>query len=317
MTTKVRTLEIEAAQHALDAIEARRQLVKYRLEYHEQLLDEGEVAAETVQQVSKHVATVFQAASFGARVIAGVVHTAPEAGAPTALKYGGKQLGDSAEAWADAFRDIGAVSESISSSAGLEASFRRRDQGWEHQAQLATRELSELDKQYAAADIRKRMAERALQIHEKTIEQSDELFELYNEKFSTLGLYTWLSASLQRLYRDAYNHAYAMAKLAEQAYRFERNVEGIGLIAGTYWDPARAGLLAGENLLSALLSMERQYLETNTRALEIDQAFSLTNIAPNALLQLKEQGSCTFDLGRSFSISFIADIIAAELNRFA
>ena len=42
--------------------------------------------------------------------------------------------------------------------------------------------------------------------------------------------------------------------------------------------------------------MELRYMETNTRSMEIDQAFSLTQIDPSALLTLKTTGECEFTL---------------------
>jgi hypothetical protein len=46
--------------------------------------------------------------------------------------------------------------------------------------------------------------------------------------------------------------------------------------------------------------MERRYLETNYRKNEIDQAFSLTQIDPAALLTLKQTGTCTFTIPEVF-----------------
>jgi hypothetical protein len=67
-------------------------------------------------------------------------------------------------------------------------------------------------------------------------------------------------------------------------------------VEGSYFESSRGGLLAGERLLMALQTMERRYLETNYRKNEIDQAFSLTQINPAALLVLKQTGECTFDI---------------------
>ena len=49
-----------------------------------------------------------------------------------------------------------------------------------------------------------------------------EVIDFFADKFSNLGLYTYLSRSLQQLHREANNTALAMAPLAEHAYRFER-----------------------------------------------------------------------------------------------
>jgi len=48
------------------------------------------------------------------------------------------------------------------------------------------------------------------------------------------------------------------------------------------------------------MSMERRFIETNHRNLEIDQSFSLSQIDPRALIRLKETGECDFTLAEIF-----------------
>jgi hypothetical protein len=84
-----------------------------------------------------------------------------------------------------------------------------------------------------------------------------------------------------------------MARLAEQAYRFERPGD-TSVFVGGEWDASRSGLLAGERLLMALQNMDKRFIETNTRQAEINQSFSLAQIAPEAIIDLKETGHCEF-----------------------
>ena len=91
-----------------------------------------------------------------------------------------------------------------------------------------------------------------------------------------------------------------MAMLAQQAYRFERGDDTLPGLSLAYWDPTHAGLLAGEQLLIDLQSLERRYLETNYRTLEIDQPFALSQIDPQALLDLRETGECTFTINEAY-----------------
>ncbi len=46
--------------------------------------------------------------------------------------------------------------------------------------------------------------------------------------------------------------------------------------------------------------MERRFIETNHRKLEIDQSFSLSQIDPRALIRLEETGTCDFTLAEIF-----------------
>jgi hypothetical protein len=176
----------------------------------------------------------------------------------------------------------------------LEAGFHRRDQDWKHQVEVAKRELTQIDKQITAAEIRRDIAVRSYEVHQRSIDQTQEAFEFMRDRFSNFGRFTWLSAELQKLNRMAFNAALAMARLAEKAYRFERPDEAGPLLSESYWDAGNAGLLAGDRLLLDLQQLERRFIETNYRTLEIEQSFSLAQLAPLALLSLRELGSCEF-----------------------
>ena len=119
----------------------------------------------------------------------------------------------------------------IAASAGLEASFQRRREGWQHQKELAERDLKSFDRQIEAARLRVQIAERSLELHDQGIEQLDEALELMDGKFTSLGLYTWLATRLRRLYRDGYQNAMGLARLAEQAFRFERGEDAAEAVA--------------------------------------------------------------------------------------
>jgi hypothetical protein len=124
------------------------------------------------------------------------------------------------------------------------------------------------------SEIRSLIAEKDLENHEKTMEQADELYDFYKNKFSNLTVYNYLASTLNRLYREAYNVAYDMAKMAESAYQFEIDNSEY-FIANDNWQFDRAGLLAGERLLLQLQKMEQRYIEKNVRTPEITQSFSL------------------------------------------
>jgi hypothetical protein len=214
--------------------------------------------------------------------------------------WGGQQAHKLLAHFAQFFGTIASMQDSIAASAGLEAGFSRREEGWKFQKKQAEKELEEIDVQIRVADLRIEIADQAVKIHERSIDQQQEILDYFHDKFTEVGLYTWLSTNLQRLFRDAYNNAYAMAKLAEQAYRFERGDDAAELIGPNHWEASRAGLLAGERLLIDLQNLERRYLETNYRGLEIDQTFSLTQIAPDALMQLRTTGVCDFYIPEIF-----------------
>src|SRR3546814_5945931 len=81
-----------------------------------------------------------------------------------------------------------------------------------------------------------------------------------------------MASTLQSIYRKAFNSAFSVARLAEQAYRFERPGDTATLLEPTYWEAGKAGLLSGEKLAVDLVAMEKRYLETNYRTLEITRS---------------------------------------------
>jgi hypothetical protein len=114
-----------------------------------------------------------------------------------------------------------------------------------------------------------------------------------------LGLFNWQATLLQRVYRGAYSNALALARLADEAFRYERGTNDFSIDA-SYWDAGHAGLGAGEQLLLALQSLELRFMETNHRTHEVDQAFSLQQVAPAAILALRRTGTCDFAIPELF-----------------
>ena len=299
MTSRSRRLEIDSANESIKVLNDRIESLSYQLGHYESLIAEHLIPSERIQQISRHLASAVQVAPMVLDIWAGISKLIPQVGSPFAMKWGGLELGHSAESWASVAKDVVKAAEAVATSAGLEAGFERRSEGWKHQKKLLQYELKQAEKNLRIAEIRRDILLEADRIHQKNIEHLQDVMDFYGEKFSSLGLYTWLSSTMQRLFKEAYTNALSIARLAEQAYRYERDDTTI-FIDGSYFESSRAGLLAGERLLMALQSMERRYLENNYRKNEMDQAFSLTQINPAALLLLKQSGSCTFSIPELF-----------------
>jgi hypothetical protein len=300
MTTQLRRSEISAAEDSLVALERQKEAAEYRRGFYQQLINQERNLTEGIQSKMRHIASGIYITEGFLQFLGGVVALTPQIGAWTAMKYGGVELSGSAGKFANSINATAKVAEAIAASTGLEAGFERRKEGWQHQQDLAQRDVQILDKQIEAARIRKQIAERSLELHEESIEQLDELLELTDGKFTNLGRYTWLSTRLRHLYRGAYQNAMALARLAEQAFHFERDDETSPGLGTSHWDATNAGLLAGEQLLIDLQNLERRFLETNHRSLEVDQAFALSQVSPSALIQLRETGDCSFTIPELF-----------------
>ena len=299
MASKSRTMEIDSVNEGIKALNDRIESLTYQLNYYEGLISQNLNDNEYLQSDSRHGVSKIRITEATIGFLSGTLKLLPQLGSPFAMKYGGVETGGSISELATATGSLATILENIGASAGLEAGFERRKQGWQHQKKLMQYALKQAEKNLVAAEIKRDILIESEKIHQKNIEHNSEVMEFYGDKFSNLGLYTWLSSTMQRLFKEAYNNAYAIAKLAEQAYRFERD-DNTNFIGGNYFESPRAGLLAGERLLMGLQAMERRYLETNYRKNEIDQAFSLTQLDPAALLLLKQTGTCEFSIPEVF-----------------
>ncbi len=296
LTVEVRQWEYEAAVATLESLQRRRTSIEHRRAYVQGLVDQGLIGAEWTQRISRLFAALLGGTAAGVAFIGSGLHLAPSLGSPFAVKYGGKETGDSATDAAVAVRSLADIADLTATSAAMEATFERRDQGWHRDMQSAEDDLAEIDKQIEGAVLRRRIAERAIRQHATALEQADELYDLYRDRFTSAGLYSWLANETKRLYREAYNATYALARLAERAYRFERNDDATVSLQANYWDASRAGLRAGERLLLDLLRLERRFIETNNRTFEIEQPFSLLQLDAAALVELRQTGRCEFEI---------------------
>jgi hypothetical protein len=293
LSTQLKKQQTEQAKVSLKIVQENKKGIEIRKAHFENLVNEGLTSWEIAQQVSKHVATGIKLAESVVHFSAAITYLIPQVGSPFAMKYGGQELGHSGVEFAEWAGSMAQIAEAISSSAALEAGNQRREQDWQHQVENLAQDLVGLNEQVRNAEIAVQVAELDLELHLKNIEQYEELFEFYTTKFAGFDHYTFLVRELQRLYRMAYNMANDVAIQAQAAFEFERRgVEGVmgGFVQSNNWNNERIGLLAGENLLLQLMQMEQEFYNTDKRKIEITQHFSLLQIAPEKLLELKITG---------------------------
>ena len=296
MTKDVKTKQLQEAQHQAQAMAETETNVQNRIDHYNDLISGGLNGPENAEQISQHTASIARGTVSTVQLAAAIVHLAPQIGSFFAMKWGGKEMGDSARDMAAVAESTAAIANDIAASAALTASFQRREQEWRHNLLQAQQELKQVQEQHLAADIRAAIAERELDIHQISIDRAAELDDFYKNKFSRLGLYNYLATTLTRLHHTAYHVAEELAKMTQRAYQFERNDDNTVFIAPDNWQADQAGLLAGERLTLQLQQLENAYLAKNTRQLDVTQTFSLALVDPHALLQLRETGSCEFTL---------------------
>lgn len=217
-------------------------------------------------------------------------------GAGVSVHFGSTQLAAAPAAVARVYHAVAAWHQYKASLSGRMASFQWREHDWGLQGNLAAREIEQIDKQIVTAMIRQEIAQRELNNHDRQIENAKEIEQVLSTKFTREALYDWMQQKVARLYSDAYQMSYDLAKKAERAFRFERGLTTSNFIQFGYWDSLRKGLLAGEQLYLALKQMERAYLDQNKREYEITKHISLMLHNPLALIALKETGWCEVEL---------------------
>ena len=236
---------------------------------------------------------------------AGTAHLLPDievgvsgfGGTPVAtVKYGGKNVGDSAFNWATFFAGLGGTLHSGANLMATAGSNQRRWEDWKLQESLADKELEQIDKQIAAAELRISIAEKELDNHVIQIENATVTDEFMRSKYTNKELYQWQLGQISGIYFQSYKLAYDLAKRAERCFRFELGVQDSSYINFGYWDSLKKGLLSGEKLQYDLHRLENAYLEQNRREFELTKHVSLALLDPLALVQLRETGRCFVNL---------------------
>lgn len=291
LTTEIKKRQIKESQYQYKAIEEGITNTQKRVDYYNSLIETGLIPWEITEAASKWTASGIRTTEATLGFLASAFGFLPQLGNPFAMKYGGKELNTGTKSMYHALGCLAAIADNVAILAGLEASHQRREQEWKQQLDLAQQELKQANQQLLAAEIRGQIAERDLEIHEKSIEQTDEQYDFYKNKFTNLGLYNYMASSLNRIYREAYNIALDLAKLAEKAYQFER-FDSNFYIHNDNWQFDKAGLLSGEKLLLQLQQLEKKHIETNYRIPEITQSFSLALLDSSQLMKLRQTGSC-------------------------
>ena len=98
---------------------------------------------------------------------------------------------------------------------------------------------------------------------------------------------------ISTVYFQSYQLAYDLAKKAEQCYQYELGEFGnSNFIQFGYWDSLKKGLLSAEKLQYDLRRMESSYYDKNKRELELTKHISLMLLNPQAILDLRKNGTC-------------------------
>lgn len=209
---------------------------------------------------------------------------------------GGKQIAVSLTGAAAVSKGIASILQIGAAMTSTISAYDRRAQEWDFQKRLSEKELLQIDKQIAAADIRHQIAVQDLANQDKQIEHAHKEDEYLGTKFTNQELYDWMVSQLSTVYFQSYQLAYDVAKRAERCFRYELGLSDSSYIQFGYWDSLKKGLLSGEKLHYDLKRLETAYYEQNRRDYELTKHVSLAQLDPVALLKLRQNGECFVDV---------------------
>ncbi|HEU4497437.1 MAG TPA: neuraminidase-like domain-containing protein [Flavobacterium sp.] len=299
----IKEMQLEEAKQNYTTLQYSKNLIQIRLDDYKNR--EYKNSREENAQRQTQLAEGFMFAEQGVRLVAGLLNLIPDLytgasglGPSTKTKLGGGQkFSVLTNAGASALGIISSVNRNKASMSLTYAGYDRRQEEWNLQIKSAAEELLQVDRQLLSAEIRIAVAEKELENHDLQAEQSAEMYNWLKTKYTNQTLYTWMAGQLKTLHRKAYELAYDMAKLAQQAFYKDL---GAGIdtpkINFGNWDSSRAGFFAGERLSIQLRELETAYMQHNTRDYELSKNISLALLDPLALEDLKMNGSCEINI---------------------
>ncbi|NJL54921.1 phage tail tape measure protein [bacterium] len=296
----VKQQQIDEAQETLEGLRASRKLAEARLEFYSSRSQEFTNAAEIAQLDKLNQANNVEIVAQSLRLGASIAYAFPDiiTDFPPKVQWGGTNAGNALNAASTA---LGIAATQLNFDAtmnSLMGGYIRRKEEWNLQADLAQKELDQIDKQILAAEIRLAIAEQDQTNHQKQTEQAEEVERFLKSKFTNSQLYSWMVAQLSALHYQAYRMAFDIAKKAEKAAQFQLGLSRseFNYIQFGHWDSQKKGLLAGERLHQDLRRMEVAHLDKNKREFELTKHISLLSLNPLELVKLRETGRCFIDL---------------------
>ncbi len=293
LTSEIRRQQQEEAAVNLEAARRSRTQAQARLEFYSSR--EFMSGTEQNQVSNMRVAHALETVGQEFKLLASILHIIPDfkAGLDVGATFGGRNLGDAMGAVGDVFGFIASQSSFQASMSSIMAGHERRQDEWDFQADVARKEVAQIEQQIIAAEIRVAIAEREQRNHAQQIAQSEEAETFLRDKFTNTMLYNWMTEKLSALHYLSYGMALDLARQAESAAYNELALTP-GAIGFAHWDGGRKGLLAGDRLAQDLRRLELNYLNANQRRFELTSHLSLRRIDAIALMNLRADGHCAF-----------------------
>ena len=301
LNTFIKEEQIEEAKQSKENLLETQRSAQAQLAHYTELVSDGYLPEEETQMRMMYAAASMHSAVALGKIISGLSYVVPQFTAGPfsfGVTTGGRDYGNMLDKFGDAVESAAEATSMFGEVAGVVAQYKRSEEDWKLQKTVANSEIAQIGYQIVAQDHSIAISEQELLTHTKEIENHEAIATFMKSKFSNQALYSWMSGKISGLFYQTYKLAHDYAKQAEQAFIFEKGIEAgkVSYVNGMYWDTQRKGLLSGNSLALDLDRMEKAYLETDSRRLEITKNISLLELDPIALLDLKTKGVCQFRL---------------------
>jgi len=172
-------------------------------------MNAGEIVAMALSSVSLGVHT----AGTVMDILGGVLAAIPDfdigasgfGGSPVVkVKTGGVSFSKAVELSARALYQTSTILDKSASITTTLASFQRRKDDWDFQRDLAIKELTQIDRQIAAAELRIAIAEKELDNHIIQIENAKATDDFMHSKYTNEELYQWQVGQISGTYFQSY-----------------------------------------------------------------------------------------------------------------
>jgi hypothetical protein len=292
-----RKLQVSEAKEALDASKQARRLAEARRTYYDRLIGKDYLAEEDKAGKRTTESLLLDAVAATMSHIGSGLAWIPDvtAALPPQVTFGGNALSNAFSGSSGAWAQTSGLFKTQAGRLTTTASYTRRMQEWKHQRALAERELTQHDRLIAAADLRVEIGERELKNQQLQVSHSAEVRAWMETKYTKRELYDWMVSQLATVHFQVFQLAQTAARKAEGCYNHELG-RSDAFIGTTHWDASRKGLLAGERLAADLDRMETAYLDNDVRELELVKHVSLQRLDPMALVRLRADGECYFEV---------------------
>ena len=299
----MREQQIEEANENLAGLNSSKELAEIKKTFYEsrEFMTGGETAAILLSGtalVSQLAGTITDLLAGGTSLIPDIqVGASGFGGSPhVTVKTGGTNVSNAGARVASSLYQVATMLDRSASIVSTLAGYQRRQDEWDFQKDLAVKEIEQLDKSIAAAELRVAIAEKELENHLLQIDNAKATEDFMRSKYTNEDLYQWQVGQISGVYFESYQLAYDLAKRAERCFRFELGLQDSSYIQFGYWDSLKKGLLSGEKLQYDLRRLDNAYLEQNRRQFELTKSISLLLLDPLALIKLRETGRCFFSL---------------------